>query len=56
MPAKINDEGEHEQITKNLLSEVVYISAEEQLRVKKDMAILQESIILRDRQYRTIIN
>ncbi|WP_019503715.1 iron-containing redox enzyme family protein [Pleurocapsa sp. PCC 7319] len=47
--AKINDEGEHEQITKNLLAEVAYISVEEQLRVKKNMAILQESIILRDR-------
>lgn len=48
--ANINDEGEHEQITKNLLAEVAYISIEEQLRVKKNMAILQESIMLRDRQ------
>ncbi|VEP18762.1 Pyrroloquinoline quinone biosynthesis protein PqqC [Hyella patelloides LEGE 07179] len=48
--ANINDEGEHEQITKNLLAEVAYISAEEQLRVKKNIAILQESIMLRDRQ------
>ena len=48
--AKINDEGEHEQITKHLLGEVAYISAEEQLQVKKNMATLQESIMLRDRQ------
>lgn len=53
--AKINDEGEHEQITKNLLEEVTCISAEEQLRVKKNMATLQESIMLRDRCYHRLL-
>ena len=48
--ADINDEGEHDRMTEYLLAEVACVSAEEQLQVKKNIAILLESMILRDRQ------
>lgn len=45
--ADINEEGEHDQITAHLLSEVPYVSLEEQQLVKKNMTLLIESMILR---------
>ena len=45
--ASINEEGGHEDITKILLAEVEYVSPEEQLLVKKNLAILMESMVLR---------
>lgn len=48
--ASINEEGEHERMTEYLLAEVAYVSIKEQLQVKKNMAILLESIMLRDHQ------
>ena len=45
--AQINEDGNHEEITKTLLSEITAISPEEQLLVKKNMAFLVESMIKR---------
>lgn len=45
--AQINEEGDHEQITADLLKEVSYVSLEEQWVVKKHMTILMESMVLR---------
>ncbi len=45
--AQINEEGDHQEITADLLAEEPYISLEEQWVVKKNMAILMESMILR---------
>ena len=45
--AHINEEGEHDQITADLLSEVSYVSSEEQQLIKKNMTLLIESMILR---------
>ncbi len=45
--AGINEEGNHGEITADLLAQVSYVSPEEQLVVKKNMAILMESMILR---------
>ena len=45
--ASINEDGGHEDITKDLLAEVSYVSPEEQLVVKKNMAILLESMVKR---------
>lgn len=45
--AGINEEGEHEDITRVLLAEIPYVSPEEQLVVKKNMAILMESLVKR---------
>ncbi len=45
--AQINEDGAHQEITEHLLAEVVYVSPEEQLLVKKNMANLMESMVLR---------
>ncbi|MBW4613244.1 MAG: pyrroloquinoline quinone biosynthesis protein PqqC [Desmonostoc vinosum HA7617-LM4] len=45
--AGINEEGEHEDITRLLLAEISYVSPQEQLTVKKNMAILMESMVKR---------
>ncbi|MDJ0796781.1 MAG: iron-containing redox enzyme family protein [Calothrix sp. MO_167.B12] len=45
--SRINEDGAHDQITADLLIEVPYVSLEEQLVVKKNMAILMESMVLR---------
>ena len=45
--ASINEDGGHEDITKMLFAEIPYVSPEEQLLVKKNMAILLESMIKR---------
>jgi hypothetical protein len=45
--ARINEEGAHEQITASLLQEIPYVSSEERSLVKKNMAILMESMVLR---------
>ncbi|MBT9314437.1 iron-containing redox enzyme family protein [Leptothoe spongobia] len=45
--AHINEEGAHDQITADLLTDVPYVSPEEQLLVKKNMTLLIESMILR---------
>ncbi len=45
--AQINDDGDHEQITETLLAEIDVISPEEQCLVKKNIAILVESMIKR---------
>ncbi len=45
--AKINDDGDHEHITETLLSEIAFVSPEEQLLVKKNMVILIESMMKR---------
>lgn len=48
--AGINEEGGHEDITGILLREVAYVSPEEQLVVKKNLAILLESVVQRTRE------
>ena len=48
--ASINEEGKHEDITEILLAEIEYVSPEEQLLVKKNLAILMESMVLRTRE------
>ena len=48
--ANINDEGGHDEITEIMLAEVSCVSPEEQSIVKKNMAILQESMVLSDRE------
>ncbi|MCC5662405.1 iron-containing redox enzyme family protein [Nostoc sp. CHAB 5784] len=48
--ACINEEGEHEQISKVLLGEVPCVSLEEQLVVKKHIGILVESMVLQEQQ------
>ncbi|MGB3535914.1 MAG: iron-containing redox enzyme family protein [Microcoleaceae cyanobacterium] len=48
--AKINDDGDHENITEILLSEIAYVSLEEQLLVKKNMVILIESMMKRTQE------
>ena len=45
--AKINEDGSHEDIAKILLTEVPYVSPEEQLSVKKNIANLIELMVLR---------
>ncbi|MEM8807463.1 MAG: iron-containing redox enzyme family protein [Cyanobacteria bacterium P01_G01_bin.38] len=45
--AQINDEGAHDQITEVLMAEIPYVSLADQLLVKKNMALLMESMILR---------
>lgn len=45
--AGINEEGEHEDITRILLEEIPYISPREQILVKKNMAVLIESTVKR---------
>lgn len=45
--ARINEEGEHDQITAALLAEVAYVSPQEQRLVKQNMTLLVESMILR---------
>ena len=45
--ASINEDGEHGDITKILFAEIPFISPEEQLLVKKNMAILLESMVKR---------
>ncbi len=45
--AQINEDVAHQEITEHLLAEVVYVSPEEQLLVKKNMANLMESMVLR---------
>ena len=45
--ASINEEGEHGDIAKMLFAEIPYISPEEQLLVKRNMAILLESMVKR---------
>ncbi|HLO89356.1 MAG TPA: pyrroloquinoline quinone biosynthesis protein PqqC [Nostocaceae cyanobacterium] len=45
--AGINEEGEHEDITRALFSEIPYVSPTEQLAVKKNMAVLMESLVKR---------
>lgn len=48
--ANINEEGDHENITRILLSEIAMISPEEQLLVKKNMVILIESMTKRTQE------
>ena len=48
--ASINEEGEHDQISEMLFAEVPCISDEEQLIVRRHMAILLESLVLMDQQ------
>ena len=48
--ARINEEGDHEHITENLLAQIPYISQEEQWVVKKNMTILMESMVLRTQE------
>lgn len=43
----INEEGEHDQITKVLLAQIPFVSPQEQLTVKKNLAVLMESMVLR---------
>lgn len=45
--AHINEDGEHDQITKILLDDVAYVSAEEQQLVKRNLAVLLTSMVLR---------
>lgn len=45
--AGINEEGGHDEITRVLLTEIPYVSPEEQLLVKKNLRILMESMVLR---------
>ncbi|MEM9088566.1 MAG: pyrroloquinoline quinone biosynthesis protein PqqC [Cyanobacteria bacterium P01_F01_bin.53] len=45
--AHINDEGGHDQLTALLMNEIAYVSQAEQQRVKKNMTVLIESMILR---------
>lgn len=45
--AGINEEGEHEDITRVLFSEIPYVSPAEQLVVQKNMAVLMESLVKR---------
>ncbi|MEO0457955.1 MAG: iron-containing redox enzyme family protein [Cyanobacteria bacterium P01_A01_bin.114] len=45
--AQINDEGAHDQITAALMAEIPYVSQADQQRVKKNMALLMEGMILR---------
>ncbi|HEY9766889.1 MAG TPA: hypothetical protein V6C71_00075 [Coleofasciculaceae cyanobacterium] len=45
--ARINEEGAHDHLTEFLLAEVPYVLSEEQLVVKKNMAVLMESMVLR---------
>lgn len=45
--ASINEDGGHEDLTKILLAEVPYVSPEEQLLVKKNMAVVLESMVNR---------
>lgn len=45
--ARINEEGAHDRLTEMLLAEVPYVTTEEQLVVKKNMAVLMESMVLR---------
>jgi hypothetical protein len=45
--AGINEEGEHEDITRALFSEISYVAPAEQVLVKKNMAILIESLVKR---------
>lgn len=48
--ASLNKNGGHEDITKMLLAEIEYVSPEEQLFVKKNLAILTESMVLRSNE------
>ena len=48
--ATINDDGDHEDISRRLFAEVSNISPEEELTVSKHIAILIESMALMDRQ------
>ncbi|GAB4540747.1 MAG: hypothetical protein Tsb0014_32210 [Pleurocapsa sp.] len=48
--AQINEEGNHEAITAALMSEVPYVSPEEQLVVKKNMINLMELMVLRTQE------
>lgn len=45
--ADINEEGEHEDITRILLEEIPYVSVAEQTLVKKNIAVLMESMVKR---------
>ncbi len=45
--AGINEEGAHDQITSILLAEVAYVSPQEQVVVKKNLAILLECMVRR---------
>ncbi|MGV2831385.1 hypothetical protein [Myxosarcina sp. GI1(2024)] len=45
--ARINEEGVHDRLTEILLAKVPYVSSEEQLIVKKNMAVLMELMVLR---------
>jgi hypothetical protein len=48
--AGINEEGGHQDITGLLLTKVPYVSPEEQALVKKNMAVLMESIFFRSQE------
>lgn len=48
--AGINEEGEHEDMTRLLLAEIPDVSPAEQLLVKKNMALLMESMVKRTQE------
>lgn len=48
--AGINSTGNHEDISRTLLSEVAFVSVEEEVTVKKHVAILLESMAILERQ------
>lgn len=48
--AHVNEDGEHDQITRLLLDEVAYVSIEEQGLVKQNLATLLTSMVLRTQE------
>ena len=48
--AQINDEGDHENISRMLFADVACLSEEEQTVVKRHVAVLIESLVLLEKQ------